>query len=125
MQRSESDHRRRHIVDVVSLPPPTQLYSLHRTTAISNPGDRDTMDARMPCRLLIVQPCRVRLLTHHSDVGLRLVRPGRTLPLGHWRRDAREEMVLKAEDLFRQIESAGSRSTPPRRSGTKNIGVGL
>lgn len=45
----------RHTVDGVSFPPPTQPYSLHRTTAVFNPGNRDTMDARMSCCLVIAQ----------------------------------------------------------------------
>ncbi len=46
-------------------------------------------------------------LTHHSDAAVRLVRPGRTLQLGRSWRDRREQRVLKAEDILRQIESAG------------------
>ena len=34
----------------------------------------------------------------------------------HWWRDKREQMVLKAEDILRQIESAGYQVTPGRES---------
>ena len=55
------------------------------------------------------QPCRVRPSTHHSDAALRLVRPGRTLQSGHWWRDKREQVVLKAEDILRQIDATNRR----------------
>jgi hypothetical protein len=72
---------------------------------------------------------------HHSDVALGLVRPGRTLQLGHWWGDKREQMVLKAEDIVREIESAGWQVTGggesigdgrdgPVRVTTRNIEIG-